>query len=195
MRCLVDRSTSVRAWGTGMMRGEKRIVEKEFKLIKPEQLTDNVFKLVSQDMMLITAGGLNRYNTMTASWGGLGVLWHKNIAFCVVRPSRYTYEFLEASDSFSLSFFTEEYKEVLEICGSVSGRDTDKAEAARITPVEGTPGLVHFQEARLVLECRKLYYQDLEPEHFLDDSIHLKYKNKDYHRMYVGEIIACRIKE
>jgi flavin reductase (DIM6/NTAB) family NADH-FMN oxidoreductase RutF len=169
-------------------------MEQTFKQIAPDQLTDNVFKLVGQDWMLITAGGLNRYNTMTASWGGLGVLWGKNVAFCVVRPTRYTYEFMEASDSFSLSFFTEEYRDALDICGSVSGRDTDKADAAGITPVEETPGIVYFGESRLVLECRKLYYQDLNPEHFQDPGIDSMYKNRDYHRMYIGEITACRIR-
>lgn len=170
-------------------------MEQTWKQIEPQQLTDNVFKLVGQDWLLITAGSLNRYNTMTASWGGLGVLWGKNVAFCVVRPTRHTYEFMETNDTFSFSFFTEEYRDALEICGSVSGRDTDKAASAGITPVEETPGIVHFAEARLVLECRKLYYQDLNPEHFLDESLDGMYKAKDYHRMYVGEILSCRIKE
>lgn len=172
------------------------MTENSFKLIQPEQLTDNVFQLVSKDCMLITAGGPGQYNTMTASWGGLGVLWHKNVVFCVVRPSRYTYEFLESNDAFSLSFFTEEFKDVRDICGSTSGRDTDKAAAAGITPVEGLPGLVHFAEARLVLECRKLYYHDLSPEQFLDKAlIDLHYKGGNYHRMYVGELVSCRIRD
>ncbi|MDT3427535.1 flavin reductase (DIM6/NTAB) family NADH-FMN oxidoreductase RutF [Paenibacillus forsythiae] len=166
-----------------------------FKLLDPQELTDNVFKLVGEDWMLITAGGAEHYNTMTASWGGLGILWHKKIAFCVVRPTRYTYEFMEASDTFSLSFFTEDYRSALEICGSASGRDMDKAEAADITPVEDTPGIVYFQEARLVLECRKLYYQDLDPAKFLDEDIHKMYPDKNYHRLYVGEITQVRIKE
>ncbi|MDF2927317.1 MAG: flavin reductase [Paenibacillaceae bacterium] len=170
-------------------------MEQKFRLLTPAELTDNVFKLISEDCMLITAGSLEHYNTMTASWGGLGVLWHKPIAFCVVRPTRYTYEFMESAEGFTLTFFTEEYKDVLEICGSVSGRDTDKAAAAHITPVEPTPGRVSFQEARLVLECRKLYYQDLDPAHFLDESIGGMYKKGDYHRMYVGEITGCRIRE
>ncbi|MNC25099.1 Flavoredoxin [compost metagenome] len=131
---------------------------------------------------------------MTASWGGLGVLWDKNIAICFVRPTRYTYEFLEASDGFTLSFFTEEYRDALEICGASSGRDTDKVEAAGLTVADHAQGLVSFQEARLVLECRKLYYQDLNPQHFLDPSVHEMYHN-DYHRMYIGEITACRMRD
>lgn len=166
----------------------------EFRTVSPEELTDNVFRLVGKDWMLVTAGTLDRYNTMTASWGGLGILWGKNIAICFVRPTRYTYEFLEASPGFTLSFFTEEYRDALEICGASSGRDTDKAAAAGLTPAGDTPGLVSFREARLVLECRKLYYQDLNPEHFLDPSIHQMYQN-DYHRMYVGEIITCRMRD
>lgn len=169
-------------------------MEKTFKRIEPSQLTDNVFRLVGQEWMLITAGTLKRHNTMTASWGGLGILWGKPVAFCVVRPTRYTYEFMEAADSFSLSFLPEEYHDVLELCGSVSGRDTDKAEAAGITPVEETPGVVYFSESRLVLECRKLYDHDLDPSRFLDPGIDSMYPQRDYHRMYIGEITACRIK-
>lgn len=170
-------------------------MEQSFKRVPPTELTDNPFKLIHEDKMLVTAGNLERFNTMTASWGGLGILWHKPVAFCVIRPVRYTYEFMESADRFTLSFFTDEYRDVLQMCGSVSGRETDKAEAADITPVQEEPGAVFFKEARLVLECRKLYYQDIDPEQFVDKELDTFYPRKDYHRMYVGEIISCRIKE
>lgn len=177
------------------MKGEMSEMSEEFKPVEPQHLEDNVFRLVGNDWMLITAGQLDRYNTMTASWGGLGILWGKKVAFCVVRPTRHTYEFIESSDHFSLSFFTEEYRDVLDICGSTSGKDVDKAAEAGITAVEETPGVVYFNEARLVLECRKLYFQDFDPQNFLDDSIQSMYELKDYHRMYIGEITQARIKE
>ncbi|WP_058304115.1 flavin reductase family protein [Gorillibacterium timonense] len=166
----------------------------EFDEISPNELTDNIFRLIGDEWMLITAGTLGNCNTMTASWGGTGILWHKPVATCVVRPTRYTYEFLEASETFTLSFFSEEYRKALEICGKKSGRDGDKFEAAGITPVEEKPGLVSFQEARLVLECRKLYVHDLQPDHFVDPSLDKFYPNKDYHRMYIGEITRCLVK-
>ncbi|TCL75164.1 flavin reductase (DIM6/NTAB) family NADH-FMN oxidoreductase RutF [Hydrogenispora ethanolica] len=163
--------------------------------IAPEKLTDNVFDLVGKDWMLITAGDLQKYNTMTASWGGFGILWGKKVCFCVVRPSRYTYQFMEASDRFTLSFFPEQYREALNFCGSKSGRDVDKAAATGLTPVAGAGGLVYFDQARLVMECAKLYYQDLDPAHFLDPGIEKNYQGRDYHRMYIGEITRCLLKE
>jgi len=161
--------------------------------ITPEQMTDNPFKLVGSDWMLITAGPPDAYNTMTASWGGFGVLWNRHVCWCVIRPVRYTYQFMEKADSFTLSFFPEEYRSALNLCGSRSGRDIDKAAATGLTPVAGLlDGVTTFAEARLVIECRKLYFQDFIPDHFLDPTIHDNYPQRDYHRMYVGEIVNCR---
>ncbi|MFO0754057.1 MAG: flavin reductase [Thermodesulfovibrionales bacterium] len=157
----------------------------------PESLSDNSFRLIGSDWMLVTAGTVKSYNTMTASWGGLGVLWDKRVCFCFVRPTRYTYEFMEKAPFFTLSFFGEQYREALKLCGTRSGRDTDKAAAAGLSPAEGLPGTVHFAEARLVLECRKIYFNDIVPEHFIDPGIHDNYQAKDYHRMYVGEVLRC----
>jgi Conserved protein/domain typically associated with flavoprotein oxygenases, DIM6/NTAB family len=165
-----------------------------FKNIKPEQITDNTFKLIGTDWTLITAGTKEKFNTMTASWGGLGILWGKKVAFCVIRPQRYTYEFIENSNTFTMSFFTEDYRAALNLCGKKSGRDIEKAAEAGITPVELEQGGISFSEARLVLECRKLYYHDIDPEHFIDTDLDKNYPNKDYHRMYVGEIVNCYIK-
>jgi flavin reductase (DIM6/NTAB) family NADH-FMN oxidoreductase RutF len=132
------------------------------------------------------------YNTMTASWGGFGVLWNKNTCFIVVRPSRYTYEFLEKNNTFTLSFFDQSYRSALSFCGSHSGRDCNKAAETGLTAIESRTGSVFFNEARLVIECRKLYYQDINPSNFIDSEIDTKnYPLKDYHRMYVGEVLTC----
>jgi flavin reductase (DIM6/NTAB) family NADH-FMN oxidoreductase RutF len=144
--------------------------------------------------MLITAGEPGAFNTMTASWGGLGVLWERKVAFCFIRPTRYTYEFVERSGNFTLSFFEERYRKALSFCGSRSGRDADKVKGAGLTPVHEA-GFVYFSEARLVLACRKLSFQDVGPDRFLDPTIGDLYPQKDYHRMYVGEIITCLAKE
>jgi len=117
----------------------------------------------------------------------MGVLWNKPVTYIFVRPQRYTYEFLEKNKSYSLSFFDEKYRKALTICGSKSGRDIDKVKEAGLTPVVSDNGIVHFSEAKLVVECSKLYYQDIDPSHFLDKSINELYDN-DYHRMYIGEI-------
>ncbi len=164
----------------------------KFRKIAPEQITENVFKLIGKDWMLITAGNIESYNTMTASWGGLGVLWNKNICFCVIRPHRYTYGFVERMDHFTLSFFTPEDREKLSICGSCSGKDVNKAHAAGLTPLALGTSAVYFAEARLVLECRKIYFHDITPHNFLDVDIDMHYPEKDYHRLYIGEIMSCR---
>ena len=157
---------------------------------EPGTLADNPFRLIGSDWMLITAGTAGRFNTMTASWGGLGVLWERKVCFIFVRPTRHTYEFLERTGTFTLSFFAERYRKALTYCGTHSGRDTDKAKGAGLTPA-GEGGFVYFAEARLVLKCRKLYSQDILPDRFLDPGIERMYPQKDYHRMYVGEIVTC----
>jgi len=165
-------------------------MKNKFKEISPEEIQDNVFKLIGSDWMLITASSMDSYNTMTASWGGLGVLWGDNVSFCFIRPQRHTYNFIEKSEYFTLSFFDEKYKDALQFCGSHSGRDVDKAKATGLTPVE-EDGTIYFSEARLVVVCRKIYYQDIEPSNFLVPNLKNNYLNNDYHRMYIGKVIKC----
>ena len=162
--------------------------------ITPEQWQDNVFDRIGRGWMLITAGDRDACNTMTASWGGAGVLWNKNVTFAFVRPSRYTYEFLEQTNAYSLTFPGEEHRAALQLCGVKSGRDTDKIGAAGLTPVydEAAP---YFEQGEIVLICRKLYVQDIDPANFLDPAIERQYPNGDYHRVYVGEITKILKKE
>jgi flavin reductase (DIM6/NTAB) family NADH-FMN oxidoreductase RutF len=160
------------------------------KEINPENLVDNPFKLIGKDWMLITAGTRESFNTMTGAWGGLGVLWYKNVCFCVIRPNRYTYEFMEKCSSYTLSFLEEQYRDVLTYCGTKSGRDVNKVTETGLTPVFDNDS-IYFAEARLVLICKKIYFQDMIPAHFLDPAIDEFYPLKDYHRMYVGEIVRC----
>lgn len=165
-----------------------------FQMIKPNEITDNVFSLIGHDWMLITSGTPESFNTMTASWGGMGVLWRKDVCFVFVRPTRYTYEFMEKNDNFSLCFFSEEWKNALNICGTKSGREIDKAKETGLKPFAGANNTTGFEQSRLIIECKKLYYQDIEPKQFLDPSLDKNYPNKDYHRMYVGEILSVSIK-
>lgn len=152
----------------------------------------NVFSLIGEQWMLITAGTKERCNTMTASWGGLGVLWGKHVATVYIRPQRYTYEFVEKSDCFTLAFFGPEYREALGLCGSKSGRDVDKIAACGFTVAEGVCGAPYFEQAELVLVCKKAYWQDMDPAHFLDPEVDGKhYPGRDYHRIYIGEIVEA----
>lgn len=159
--------------------------------ISPSSLNDNVFKLVAEDWMHITAGDLTSFNTMTASWGTMGELWNKKICICFVRPTRHTYRFIEKADAFTLCIFSEEHRSILKYCGKVSGRDVDKMRIPGLTPKKSESGSVYFDEARLVFDCRKIYADDLDPMRFLKPEIHDCYPKKDYHRMYIGEIVAC----
>ena len=155
--------------------------------ITPEQLQQNVFSAIGKQWMLITAGG-DTVNTMTASWGGLGVLWNKPVAFIFVRPSRHTYGFLEQNETFSLGFFGEQYRSALQLCGKVSGREVDKIAQCGFTVCRNgdTP---YLEQADLVLCCRKLYFGDIDPARFGDASIAACYPgDTDYHRVYIAEI-------
>lgn len=161
---------------------------RKFFEIDPLELRENLFHQIGRDWMLITAGQKGNMNTMTASWGGMGVLWNTNVSFIFVRPTRYTYEFLEKEKYYSLSFFGDSNRRALQYCGAHSGRDTDKIAGAELTPVFDAQA-PYFEEAHLSLICRKMYFQDLDPAHFLDPTIVSNYKDGDYHRLYVGEII------
>lgn len=166
-------------------------MKNKFKEMGLKDLLLNPFKLIGDDWTLITAGTADSCNTMTASWGGFGVLWNKPIAICFIRPTRHTYKFTEKSDYFTLSFFDESKRAVLDYCGSRSGKDEDKIKNAGLTKFEIERGMISFEEAKLIFVCRKIYYQDLAPENFLDGSIMKNYPKKDFHRAYFGEIIKA----
>ena len=155
-----------------------------------KKLDKSVFSMLDDEWMLITAGNLLSFNTMTASWGGFGVLWNKPVAYVFVRPTRHTYGFMEQSDFFTLSFFEEKYRHILQYCGKFSGRDTDKSAGTGLSPLKAPSGAVMFRQSRLVFDCRKIYTSDINPSHFLDPSIEKNYPAHDYHRMYIGEITA-----
>lgn len=162
----------------------------DFIKINPQELADNPFKLIGSDWGLVTSGTQEKLNTMTISWGGVGILWNKPVAYTFIRPQRYTYEFLEKNDMFTISFFDEEYRGALRICGSKSGRDIDKTAETGLTPAFSESGAPYFKQARLVLVCKKLYAQDLNKESVIDAQTVLKnYGEDDWHRMYVSEIV------
>lgn len=167
-----------------------------FKKIDISELSFNPFGKIGKEWMLLTGGSMENFNTMTASWGQLGVLWNKNVLTCYIRPSRYTYEYIEKGESFTASFFGEEYRQALSFCGSHSGRDCDKVVETGLTPVE-TDGCVSFGEADLVLVCRKIYSYDMEKSGFLtNDGIPEQvYGKEPYHRAYIAEITAVYVRQ
>ncbi|MDD3420369.1 MAG: flavin reductase family protein [Candidatus Gastranaerophilales bacterium] len=159
-----------------------------FKEIKANEIDENTFKLIGSDWMLVTAEKEGKVNTMTASWGGFGVMWGKNVSYIVVRPQRFTKEFIDSNDSFTLSFFDEKYRKELAYLGSVSGRDEDKITKSglKITEIEGFPA---FKDAKLVIACKKLFAQPFEEGSFIDkESLDKWYPDKDLHTLYISEI-------
>lgn len=160
----------------------------ELKEIQPEQLHGDPFTMIGKEWMLITAQKDGRVNTMTASWGGMGILWNKNVAFVFIRPQRYTKEFVDDADVFTLSFYDEAMRSTLSYFGTVSGRDEDKIQKAgmHIAYIQDVP---YVAKANTVLVCRKLYAQEMQKACFLDASLaEQHYAANDYHTMYVVEI-------
>lgn len=167
----------------------------KLKEIKPEELNKSAFKLIGKDWMLITAEKDNKVNTMTASWGGFGVMFDKNVAYIVIRPQRYTKEFVDNADTFSLTFFDEGFKKQLAYLGTASGRDEDKISKADLT-VQHENETPYFEEGNMVIICKKIYAQDFKPECFISSELEQKiYTKKDHHTFYIGEIEKILIKE
>jgi flavin reductase (DIM6/NTAB) family NADH-FMN oxidoreductase RutF len=160
------------------------------KEIAAKNIVDNPVELIGAKWMLVTAGTESSNNLMTASWGGLGFMWNKPVAFVVVRPNRYTHEFVEQQEKFTLSFLSEQHRSALKICGSHSGRDGNKWELSGLTPWVTDSGTVAVQEADLVIECRKMYKAPLDAAAFIDQEALSKWYAPDnpLHDLYIAEI-------
>lgn len=166
-----------------------------FKQVALENFVVSPFQLIGKEWMLIAAEKEGRVNAMTASWGGLGVMWSKNVAFIVIRPSRFTKEFVDAAGTFSLNFFPQEHHSKLDYFGSVSGRDEDKIAKTgmHVAKEADTP---YFAEANKVFVCRKLYASPYMPDGFIDKGCDTaNYPKKDYHTLYVGEVVRILAKD
>lgn len=166
-----------------------------FKKTDIEGMSFNPFTLINKEWMLITAGDETAHNTMTASWGGLGELWGKYVSTVYIRPQRYTLEFVDNNEYYSLCFFDEEYRKTLNFCGSKSGRDYDKAKECSLTP-KFDQAAPYYDEAKLVFICKKLYKAPMLEEHFIEKGIiDSSYPDHDFHNVFVGEIIEVLTKE
>lgn len=162
--------------------------------ISPDDLEMSATKLIGKQWMLITAGSLDSFNCMTASWGGLGVLWGKPVAYVFVRPNRFTHVFIESNPSMTLSFMPEKHRADVLYCGRHSGREVDKMAETQLKPVVTESGLVSYEDAEVVLECRKLFKTRLQQADFLDWSeVCPKWYNKEepLHDLYICEITTA----
>lgn len=167
----------------------------KFIEISPEKFDQSPFRIIGHDWMLVTAKKADKVNTMTASWGGLGVMWAKNVSFIVIRPQRFTKEFIDSSEQFSLSFLDGSFKKQLGYLGTVSGRDEDKIGKTELT-VSYDNGVPYFDEAKTVIICKKLYAQEYKPECFIDTGLDSKfYPDSDHHTLYISEVQKILVRE
>ena len=167
-----------------------------FSEIEVRSLNDNFFTKIGEEWMLITTGNKEKFNTMTASWGGVGVLWGSDVTFTFIRQSRYTLELMKEQPYYSLSFFNGAKQKEMGFCGSCSGRDTDKFAKTGLTPAFAqikyngeVIDVPYVEEASLVIICKKIYRQTMTPDCFIDKSILAKqYSSNDFHDVFVGRI-------
>lgn len=163
--------------------------------IEPSDFVVAPDRIWNKTWFLLTCGDFasGKFNTMTVAWGSMGVMWFKPFVQVVVRPTRYTYEFMEQYESFTLSALGDDHRKALQFMGSHSGRDTDKIAETGLTPIASSavaaPG---YDEAELIIECRKTYWQDMDPSQFVDPSIEQHYPEKDYHRIYFGQVLGVQ---
>jgi flavin reductase (DIM6/NTAB) family NADH-FMN oxidoreductase RutF len=161
------------------------------KQIKPSKLNVDIVRLWDKQWFLLTAGIGNDFNMMTVSWGSIGCLWNKPFAQVVVRPQRYTYQYMEKYPDFTLCAFPDKYHSDLRLLGTLSGRDGDKLSRTVLTAIKSQKvAAPSYQQAALILECRKMYWQDMNPGGFIDQRIERNYPIQDYHRIYFGEILT-----
>ncbi len=164
-----------------------------FREITAKEINKNLIDAIANEWMLITAGDQHAYNMMTASWGFMGEIWGNDTAVALIRPQRYTLEFVEKHDYYTLSFYGNQ-KQIHKICGSMSGRDVNKTELTGLTPIF-SDNSVYFKEANLVIICKKQYVQEMTEECFCDKEALKWFENKDFHKMIFGKIVKVLVKE
>ncbi|MCR5503255.1 MAG: flavin reductase [Lachnospiraceae bacterium] len=150
--------------------------------------TTDIFNQFDKKWALLTAGDEKSFNTMTISWGGLGTLWSRPVATAYVRTSRYTHDFMDANEYFTISFYPEECRQILNVLGAKSGREMDKMKESGLT-AKKVGETMTFEEAEVTLVCRKLFMQQLEVENIPDDIIKTFYTGQEPHDMYIGEVV------
>ena len=164
-----------------------------FKEISVKDIKANLVSAIADEWMLISAGNEESHNMMTASWGFVGEMWGADTAVAVIRPQRYTMQFVDNCEYYALSFYGSN-KDIHKICGKMSGRDVDKTELTGLTPIFAD-NTVYFDKARLVIICKKQYVGVMDENCFTDKEPLKWYNEKDYHKMIFGKIEKVLVKE
>jgi flavin reductase (DIM6/NTAB) family NADH-FMN oxidoreductase RutF len=170
-----------------------------FEPISPEEICDNVFTLVGRVFPVITAGKQDHYNSMTASGGGLGMLFKKPTTWCILQANRYTLELIQKERTYTMSYFPPDYNAQILFLGSKSGRDSEKMKEVELTSVQIPSGDMSFREARLIIECKLTELTTPNPNDFCTqeakDYINEAYKEiTDYRKYVFGEITHVWVK-
>lgn len=147
-----------------------------------------IFSQFNDRWALVCAGTAEKHNAMTISWGGMGTLWGKPVVTVYVKPCRYTYQFMNDNEYFTVNFFPEEYRKALTVMGSLSGKYTDKETEAGLK-VKDLGEAVTFEEASVTMVCRKIYWQDLDPANMPAEVVKKQYVTEAPHRMFIGEVV------
>lgn len=164
-----------------------------YRRVDADKIPGNIIKLLGE-WTLITSGTADKVNTMTASWGGLGTLWEQPVAFSFINPTRYSISTMDAGETYTISFYTEAYKDALKYCGSNSGRNTDKIKGSGLNPIKTPSGATAFSEAWMIIECKKILAQPISAESVIDKEIGKEWSQNGYHKIYVGQILNVWIK-
>lgn len=166
-----------------------------FRQVAADKIPGNIIKLLN-DATLITSGSGENLNVMAASWGGLGVFWEKPVSFCFLGAQRYSVTTMDKGDTYTISFYTEAYKDAIQYCGSTTGRNEDKIKGSGLTPIKTPSGATAFAEAWMIFECKKIIAQPLSQDAIADKTSDAakKWNGKELHKMYIGEILNVWIK-
>jgi flavin reductase (DIM6/NTAB) family NADH-FMN oxidoreductase RutF len=163
--------------------------------IEPKDFSAKIFTLWDKGWFLLSAGSFasGKFNSMTVSWGWMGTIWERPVVQVLVRPTRYTFSFMESNPDFTLCAFPDQYRKALSLLGAKSGRDGDKIKESGLTPCKSSEVTApSYIEANLVIECRKIYSDVIKPQGFIDKSIDNDYPLADYHKIYYGEVLTLR---
>ena len=152
------------------------------------EFNTDIFAQFNNKWALLSAGSMEKHNTMTISWGGMGTLWGKPVVTVYVKPVRYTYQFINDNDYFTVSFYPEQYKKALSLMGKLSGRDVDKDRESGLT-LRDLEKAVTYREAEVTLLCKKIYFQDLDRANMPQKAVDMFYKVEEPHRMFIGEVV------
>jgi len=165
-----------------------------FRRTDADKIPGNIIKMLANDWSLIASGREGKTNVMTASWGGIGRLWDKPVSICFINPTRYSIQTMDEGETYTISFYTEAYKDAMNYTGSVSGRNTDKITGSGLTPIKTPSGAPAFAEAWMIFECKKIVAQPLSPNSIVDTESAAEWSKDGYHKMYIGEILNVWIK-